>query len=185
MKKFLLTVPLIAMLAACGTTDPYQKRADNERERQEKYVERALDKAPKWMYEIPISNSAVYESGTAVSGDMSMADAKAKTVAFGKICMAAGGTASQRTKIYRTDSENTSTEFSEQAIRSSCKEVDLTGVEIKEIKRISEGTRFRTYVLVALPTGDANVLRKAKEAARQRELAAKRAPEAFKELDQQ
>ena len=87
--------------------------------------------------------------------------------------------------IYRTDSENTSTEFSEQAIRSSCKEVDLTGVEIKEIKRISEGTRFRTYVLVALPTGDANVLRKAKEAARQRELAAKRAPEAFKELDQQ
>ena len=40
MKKilFLFLVPLIAMLAACGTTDPYQKRADNERERQERYV---------------------------------------------------------------------------------------------------------------------------------------------------
>ena len=185
MKKALMIAPLVAMIAACGTTDPYQKRADNERERQEKYVERALDKAPKWMYEVPISNSAVYESGSAVSGDMAMADAKAKAAAYGKICMAAGGTASQRTKIYRTDSEHTSTEFSEQAIRTSCKEVDLTGVEVKEIKRISEGPRFRTYVLVALPTGDANILRKAKEAAKQRELAARRAPDAFKELDQQ
>ena len=183
MKKFLMITPLVAMLAACGTTDVYQKRADSERERQERYVERSLDKAPKWMFELPSSTNAVFENGTAVSGDWMMADAKAKASAYGKICMAAGGTASQMTKIYRTDSENTSTEFSEQAIRSSCKEVDLTGVEIKEIKRISEGTRFRTYVLVALPTGDANLLRKMKDAQAQRELAAKRAPEAFKELN--
>jgi glycine cleavage system pyridoxal-binding protein P len=184
MKKLITLLPVAALLVACGTSDPYQKRAEYERERQEKYVERAIDKAPKWMTDIPISNSAVYEAGTAVSGDFSMADAKAKAAAYGKICMTAGGTASQRTKIYRTDSENTSTEFSEQAIRASCKEVDLTGVEVKEIKRIAEGPRFRTYVLVALPTGDANILRKAKEAARQREIALKRAPEAFKELDQ-
>jgi hypothetical protein len=96
--------------------------------------------------------------------------------------MAAGGTASQQTKIYRTDSEATSTEFSEMALRTNCKSVDLTGVEIKEIKHIAEGPRFRTYVLVALPTGDANVLRKAKESARQREIAAGRSTEAFKEL---
>jgi hypothetical protein len=111
-----------------------------------------------------------------------MADHKAKADAYGKICMAAGGTASQQTKIYRTDSEATSTEFSEMALRTSCKSVDLTGVEVKEIKHIAEGPRFRTYVLVALPTGDANILRKAKEAAKQREIAAGRATEAFKEL---
>ena len=97
--------------------------------------------------------------------------------------MMAGGTASQQTKIYRTDSEATSTEMSEMALKTSCKSVDLTGVEIKEIKRVAEGTRFRVYVLVALPTGDANILRKAKDANRQREIAAARAPEAFKELD--
>jgi len=181
--KSLLLLPIVAILAACGTTDPYGKRADQERERQERYVERSIDKAPKWMFELPTSSSAVFESGTAVSGDWMMADAKAKATAYGKICMMAGGTASQQTKIYRTDSEATSTELSEQAIRTGCKSVDLTGVEVKEVKHVAEGTRYRTYVLVVLPTGDANLLRKYKDAQRQRELAANRAPEAFKELD--
>jgi len=183
MKKVFILLPIIAALTACGTSDPYQKRAEQEYERREKLAERVIDKAPKWMTELPVSKSAVYEAGTAVSSDFSMADQKAKADAYGKICMTAGGTTSQRTKIYRTDSEATSTEFSEMALRSSCKEVDLTGVEVKEIKRINEGGRYRTYVLVALPTGDANVLKRAKEANRQREIAAARAPQALKELD--
>jgi hypothetical protein len=183
MKKTLLLIPIVAVLAACGTTDPYQKRADNERERQERYVEKAIDQAPKWMTQPPLSNSAVYEAGSAVSADFSMADIKAKADAYGKICMAAGGTVSQRTKIYRTDSERASTEMSEMAMRTSCSTVDLTGVEVKEIKRVAEGTRFRVYVLVALPTGDANILRRAKEEAKERQVAAGRRDQAFKELD--
>jgi hypothetical protein len=183
MKKTLLLIPIAAVLAACGTTDPYQKRADNERERQTRYVEKAIDQAPKWMTQPPLSNSAVYEAGSAVSADYSMADIKAKADAYGKICMAAGGTVSQRTKIYRTDSERASTEMSEMAMRTSCSTVDLTGVEVKEIKRVAEGTRFRTYVLVALPTGDANILRRVKEEAKQREFAQNRADKVFKELD--
>jgi len=183
MKKTLLLIPIVAVLAACGTTDPYQKRADQERERQERYVEKAIDQAPKWMTQPPLSNSAVYEAGSAVSADFSMADIKAKADAYGKICMAAGGTASQRTKIYRTDSDKASTEFSEMALKTSCSTVDLTGVEVKEIKRVAEGTRFRVYVLVALPTGDANILRRAKEEAKERLVAAGRRDQALKELD--
>jgi hypothetical protein len=62
--------------------------------------------------------------------------------------------------------------------------VDLTGVEQSQIKRvITANGKINTYVLVALPTGDANVLKRAKEAHAERELAMKRAPEAFKELD--
>ena len=183
MKKILLLAPLVAMLAACGTTDIYQKRADQERERQEAYVERAISKAPEWMTKVPLSNSAVFEAGSAVSSDFSMADIKAKADAYGKICMLAGGTATQQTKIYRTDSNVTSTEMSEMALRTNCKEVDLTGVELRDIKRVAEGTRFRVYVLVALPTGDANILRRAKEEAKQREFAASRQEQAFKELN--
>jgi hypothetical protein len=41
------------------------------------------------------------------------------------------------------------------------------------------------YVLVALPTGDANILRKAKEVAKERQIAAGRSDQAFKELDAQ
>ena len=185
MKKTLLLIPVVAMLAACGSTDPYAKRADAERQRQERYVERSIDKAPKWMLELPTSKSAVYSNGTNTSSSWEMAFHKAKADAYGKICMSVGGTASQQTKIYRTDSEATSTEFSEMALKSSCKEVDLTGVEVPKegIKMIPEGNRYRAYVLVVMPTGDANVLRRAKEAARQRELAAARAPQALKELN--
>lgn len=183
MMKTILLIPVIAILAACGTTDQYGKRADMERERQEKYVERVIDKAPKWMLETPISNSAVFAAGTSASGDYSFALQKAKADAYGKICMAAGGTASQRTKVYKADTATASSEMSEMVLRTSCKEVDLTGVEVKEKKMIQEGSRYRAYVLVALPTGDANILRKAKEQRKIEELTARRAPEAFKELD--
>ena len=183
MKKILLTLPLVALLAACGTTDPYGKRADQERERQEKYVERTIDQAPKWMIQTPTSSSAVYAAGTSASGDYSMAFQKSKADAYGKICMTAGGTASQRTKIYKADTAQASSELSEMVIRTQCKDVDLTGVEVAERKIISEGGRYRAYVLIALPTGDANILRKAKEQAKLNEQTAKRAPEAFKELN--
>jgi len=184
MKKFLLMLPVLVLLTACGTTrDAYEKRADAERERQEKYVTRTIDQAPKWMFETPISNSAVFASGTSASGDFSMALHKAKADAYGKICMSASGTASQRTKIYKADTAQASSEMSEMVLRTSCKEVDLTGVEVKDKKIIQEGNRYRAYVLVALPTGDANILRKAKEQAKLNEQVAKRSTEAFKELD--
>jgi hypothetical protein len=183
MKKIFIVLPIVAALTACGTTDVYQKRADNERVYKERQVERAIDQAPKWMTQVPVSNSAVYAAGTSASGDYSMAMMKAKADAYGKICMTAGGTASQRTKIYKADTADASSELSEMVLRTSCKEVDLTGVETAEKKMVSEGNRFRAYVLVALPTGDANILKKAKEQARLNEIAARRAPEAFKELD--
>lgn len=183
MKKTLMLLPIVAALAACGSTDPYQKRAEVERERQEKLVEQALDRAPKWMKELPKSTSAVYENGTAVSPDMGMSANKAKTMAFGKICMAAGGRVNQQSKIYRTDSESSSTEFSELAIKSFCPGVDITGAEVVETRQVAEGTRFRTYVLVALPTGDANQLQARKDRLQQQRTAEIRSREAFREMD--
>jgi hypothetical protein len=63
--------------------------------------------------------------------------------------------------------------------------VDLTGVETKEIKRIADGSRYRSYVLVALPTGDANTLQKRKDVLKLEKRAAVRGAEAFKELENQ
>ncbi|CAB4126030.1 hypothetical protein UFOVP181_208 [uncultured Caudovirales phage] len=184
MKKALILIPIIALLTACGTTDPYGKRAEQERARQEKYVTRTIDQAPDWMVKLPTSSSAIYSSGTSSSGDFSMAVHKAKADAYAKICMSAGGTASQRTKIYKADSATTSSELSEMVIRTQCKEIDITGVETADKKIISEGNRYRAYVLIVLPTGDANVLKRANEQQKLNEEAARRAPEAFKELDE-
>jgi len=181
--KTLILLPIVAVLAACGTTDKYGKIAEQERARQERYVERSIDKAPKWMFEVPKSSSAVYANGTNTSTSWEMALHKAKADAYGKICMTAGGTASQSTKIYRADNNKSSTELSEMVIRTKCAEVDVTGVEVAEKKVLQEGSMYRAYVLIALPTGDANILKRAKEQQRLSELAVQHAPEAFKELD--
>ena len=92
MKRSLILLPLVAALAACGSIskDPFEKRAEQERSRQEASAARAIDNAPKWMTELPKSNSAIYQNGTAVSSDMGMSVNKAKTMAFGKLCMSAG-----------------------------------------------------------------------------------------------
>lgn len=184
MKKLFTIIPVVAVLTACGTTDPYQKRTDVERERQEKLADRAIDKAPKWMTELPKSNSAIYQNGSAVSYDMGMSVNKAKTMAFGKICMSAGGKVDQQSKIYRIDGANTSTENSELAIRAFCPGVDISGVEVVESKMIAEGGQIRTYILVALPTGEANTIQKFRAEQEQRRLAETRSREAFKEMNQ-
>ena len=185
MKKLLTVVPLVMLMAACSSTsDPYAKRAEAERERQTKLVERSIDKAPEWMLKVPKSEGAVYANGTAISPDMEMAISKAKMLAYGKICMAAGGEVDQQSRVFRTDNNNTSVENSEVAIRAMCRKVDITGVEPSQKVLIAEGDRYRAYVLIALPVGDANQLRKAKVNEELNRNANVRATEAFKELDQ-
>jgi hypothetical protein len=197
MKKVLAILPLVA-LVACGSTKPapgpvsnapvlpteqYDNRAAVSQIDREAQINRSVAQAPEWMSRLPVSNNAVYANGSAVSTDMSMADYKAKLFAFGKICMAAGGKVDQQSKIFMQDTAVASTEVSELAIRSMCPSVDITGTEIREVKRISEGGRFRTYVLLALPTGDANALQKRKDQLKLNESAVQRSGEAFKELD--
>jgi hypothetical protein len=195
MKKVLAIVPLIALVACSSTkpavtnagpvlpTEQYDNRVAVAQVNREAQVNQSISQAPAWMTKLPESNSAVYASGSAVSSDMSMADYKAKLFAFGKICMAAGGRVSQQAKVFMQDTTEASSEISELAIKSMCPSVDITGVEIKEVKRIAEGGRFRSYVLVALPTGDANALQTRKDRLKLRDRAEQRSGEAFKEMD--
>jgi hypothetical protein len=194
MKKVLAILPLVALVACSSTKTPvstapvlpaetYDNRAAVSQIDRETQVNKSISQAPKWMTDLPTSNNAVYANGSAVSTDMSMADYKAKLFAFGKICMAAGGKVSQQAKVFMQDTTEASVEISELAIKSMCPSVDITGVEIKDVKRIAEGSRFRTYVLVALPTGDANALQKRKDQLKLRDRADQRSGEVFKEMD--
>ena len=183
MNKLFLALPVVTLLTACGTTEKFEKRAEYENTRQEKYVERSIDKAPKWMSQLPESKNAVYANGTGVSRDFSMADEKAKLVAFSKICMAAGGEVDKQSKMYMSDTDEVSVERSEMAIRAMCRGVDISGAEIVEIKRISEGNRYRAYALVALPLGEANALATRNDQRRATASGRARADRAFDELD--
>jgi hypothetical protein len=92
---------------------------------QTRHVERTIDKAPEWMTKLPESKSAVYANGSGVSREFSMADEKAKLIAFSKVCMAAGGEVDKQSKMFLSDTEDTSTERSELAVRSTCRGVDI------------------------------------------------------------
>ena len=206
MKKTFAILPLVVLMTACQSmkpqaqstpapavvasrepvlpTEQYDNRAAREQMRRDAHVERSISQAPKWMSDLPTSDNAVYANGSAVSTDMSMADYKAKLFAYGKICMAAGGRVNQQSHVFMQDTAEASNETSELAIRAMCPSVDITGTEIKEVKRVSEGGRFRTYVLLALPMGDANQLRKRRDQLVLKQRAEKRQAEVFKEMDQ-
>lgn len=185
--KHFIALALVATLAACSSTpkEQYERRAYEENQKREKQVELAIDKAPKWMTELPKSNSAVYANGTAVSPDFSMADEKAKVIAFGKICMAAGGEVDKNSKVFRADVGEQSVENSSMAIRAMCRTVDVSGAEVVEIKRIAEGSRFRSYVLVALPTGAANQIQQRRDQIRAQRQVQQQADREFNSMDQQ
>lgn len=183
MNKLFLVLPVAALVTACGTTEKFEKRAEYENTKQEKYVERTIDRAPKWMSQLPESKSAVYANGTGVSRDFSMADEKAKMVAFSKICMAAGGEVDKQSKMFMSDTDDVSVERSEMAIRAMCRGVDISGAEIVEIKRISEGSRYRSYALVALPLGEANALATRNDQRKATASGRARADRAFEEID--
>jgi len=177
MKKLALALVATGVLSACGTKGPdYSAQYSSQSKLQTAQMNSAVEQAPAWMSKLPKAPGYIFENGTATSGDFGFADIKAKSIAYAKICTAAGGKVRSQVKIFRSDNGDASTDQSEMALRSMCPDVDITGVETVEMKHVSEGNRIRTYVLVTLPIGDKNVLKSAKDAAA-------RAPGAFKELD--
>ena len=177
MKKLAIVLATSAVVSACGTSGTnYSAQYSNQNSLQTAQMASAVKEAPTWMSKLPKAAGYVFENGTATSSDFGFADIKAKTMAYAKICTAAGGKVRSQVKMFRSDSGDSSTDQSEMALRSMCPDVDITGVETVEMKHVSEGNRIRTYVLVALPIGDKNVMKSAKDAAA-------RAPEAFRELD--
>jgi hypothetical protein len=177
MKKLAIVLATAAGVSACGTSGTnYSAQYSNQNSLQTAQMASAIKEAPTWMSKLPKAAGYIFENGTATSGDFGFADIKAKSMAYAKICTAAGGKVRSQVKMFRSDSGDASTDQSEMALRSMCPDVDITGVETVEMKHVSEGNRIRTYVLVALPIGDKNVMKSAKDAAA-------RAPEAFRELD--
>ena len=177
MRNALIALPIIGILSACGTS-PVSKntQTDLEYRQQARVATQAISEAPIWMTKLPKEAGVIYENGTAISSDFSMADLKAKTMAYVKICTGAGGKVRSQMKMYRADSDAASVEQSELTVRSICPDVDITGVETVEMKHVAEGNRIRSYVLVALPMGSKNIMKSSKDLQN-------RSPEAFKELD--
>jgi len=179
-KRVLYALPIIGvvtLMTACGSPQVSQNvQTELDYRQQAKVATQAINEAPVWMSKLPKETGVIYENGTAISSDFSMADLKAKTMAYVKICTGAGGKVRSQMKMYRADNDAASVEQSELTVRSLCPDVDITGVETVEMKHVAEGNRIRTYVLVALPMGSKNIMKSTKDVQN-------KSGEAFKELD--
>lgn len=191
MKKILILIP-VALVAACSSApkEIYERRAYDIQQEQRRDRETAVEKMPRWFKQIPVSKDAVYAVGEAEGATVNWSLTKAKQVAYGEICMAAGGKVDQQTKLFRSEVGGQMGENSNSAIRSLCPGVDITGVETvgkidgeDGIIVLPTATGFRTYVLVALPTGPANRLQERKDKMEAGRQATVQAQQAFRELD--
>lgn len=150
---------------------------------QEQAVRQTISQIPDWFVDVPKVENTIHAVGDGVSGSVSGAIAQARANAFEGICQAAGGKVRSQTKIFRQDTEKSSTSYSTTAIRNLCPDVDVTGATVEKRKVIQDGSRYRVFVLVSLPTGDANVLARAKQSDKMDELSITNKEREFKELD--
>ena len=183
----LLVVFAVAGLAACSSTKPQtvaQMPQPAPVAPQVAAVQTQLSQIPDWFVDVPKETGVIHSVGDGVSSSISGALSNARANAFEGICQSAGGTVRSQTKIYRQDTESSSTSLSTTAIRNLCPDVDVTGATVEKRKVIQDGTRFRAFVLVSLPMGEKNTLARQKQADRVSNRAAGNAQQEFKELDE-
>lgn len=186
MKKALAVLPIVAVLAACSSTgNVYDKRAEAQRERNIEVQKQTIDKAPDWFTNPPKSTeNVIYVTGTYASTNWSLADRTATDVALGKLCVKLGGEVNQQSKVFQRDVNGTTQEYSETAIKNFCNKTDVTGYVVDSKEQFTDKNgRIRSYVLIAYPMGDGNVLKAAKERAKLQGNTLDNANKAFNELD--
>ena len=115
MKKLAIVLATSAVVSACGTSGATNTSAQysNQNSLQTALMASAVKEAPTWMSKLPKAAGYVFENGTATSSDFGFADIKAKTMAYAKICTAAGGKVRSQVKMFRSDSGDSSTDQSE------------------------------------------------------------------------
>lgn len=184
--KRIASIAVLAALTACSTTAPVAQQPAPKpvyANAGEAAAQNVIDNVPEWFVDVPKKDNVIYAVGDGVSGSLSGAIGNARANAFEGICQAAGGKVRSQTKVYRQDTEAASTSVTTTAIRNICPDVDVTGANVEKRHVIRDGNRFRAYVLVALPVGEANKLARTKQMDKLQERAMANRDREFKELD--
>lgn len=184
--KRIASIAAVLALAACSTAQPVAQAPAPKpvyANAGEAAAQNVIDNVPEWFVDVPKKDNVIYAVGDGVSGSLSGAIGNARANAFEGICQAAGGKVRSQTKVYRQDTEASSTSVTTTAIRNICPDVDVTGANVEKRHVIRDGNRFRAYVLVGLPVGEANKLARTKQMDKLQERAMANRDREFKELD--
>lgn len=193
MNKFVIfMVPVLAALTACSSVpnNNYDKRAEKERELDIASNKIIRAKMPDWYQSLPKVNNAVLSQGIGISVDPQGSVDKAKLDAYKSICMAANGKVDMDKRNFTSEVEKQSIERFEVAVRAMCEKTAVRGVELAQIDGVKSLQSYDlpngswvSFVLIALPTGTANVIQTEYNRQDLSKDAAKRADRMFDNMD--
>lgn len=120
---------------------------------------------PPWYVKAPASTQEfLYLSGTGISNDLSMSRQKALLDAQTQLASKLNGVIDAVIRQQRKDTGgDMSTDYTSAAIRKRILDTSLTGWYLEDTKVLSEDKKYRTFVLIRYPLGDANKLFKQRE----------------------
>ena len=154
-------------LTGCASPEPGSPEAvalniEKQIEQKQDTDEETLKKAPKWFFNVPISENAIYTSGTGVSPNLQLAVDKSTLNAKRALADRLKGLVSSKTKLFVKETgqyENTSAVTEgERAIINIIKEANVSGYKTKEVLTFQQDRHYRTFVLLEYPVGKLNTV---------------------------
>lgn len=165
-------------LLGCGSKSPMAV--------QQETVEKTMETIPDWFPSPPSDNEHLYGTGTGESGDMQFAVNKAEQAARVQITT---NIEAKVSSLFKTFSEETGVGQDAEFISMStgvsktvASEV-ISGTRIKDQKIVPENGRFRAYVLMEMPVGEAQARLQAQIKAQNRLYTQFRASRGYQELE--
>lgn len=153
-----------------------------------KVVNEQIEIIPDWFLKMPESENAIYSTGTAATTDLQLsvdlAVLNAKTTLADRI----NGRVRSQTKSFvaKIGSEETASVLSEveKATKNIIADVDVAGYKVSETEVVSNGPKYRAYVLLEYSDKEANKIIMNRLRKDRMLLSKIRSTKAWKELDE-
>lgn len=175
-----LTITLICSLMAtgCSSMNPFSKKDDGTIASPTPAVKDPVTvptpakltsppsiDLPPWYVKAPASTQEfLYLAGTGISNDLTMSRQKALLDAQTQLASKLNGVIDAVIRQQRRDTAgDMSTDNTSAAIRKRILDTSLTGWYLEDTKILSEDKKYRTFVLIRYPLGDANKMLKQRE----------------------
>lgn len=161
----IVNVALSLAITGCAAVKPGSPEAlyreqQEQKQQLKKQAAESVAEAPSWFTDLPPDGIVIYAATTNYSTEMQLAIDKAIQDAKGQLADKVQGVISGKTKQFIAESgmaENVQVVSDLQKISINLfTNVDLAGYSIQKQKAISQGTGFRSYVLMIYPLGQAN-----------------------------
>ncbi len=198
MKKSIIAIISVMYLISCqssknpiNTTLPEDYEADEEKIVAQKKIEMntSVEEIPEWFLEEDEQGNLLTAKATATSSDLQMSLEKAMITAKREIASKIEEIISSKTKQFLKDTgkNENSKSFDETTITSISRidNVELSGLKVSNKKIVNLGTKYRSYVMIVYPVGDANKIL-VNKINKEEELKLRlESSEAFKELEKE